>query len=146
MKPDLALFEFFREIAIIQQLSSTLLSQNLPGGLHSSHFGVISHLINVGEGRTPAAIASAFQVTKATMTNTLTKLSAAGYIKLEPNPEDGRSKLVYLTEAGRQFHGNAIGSLGPMMAKLQADLDVSALLAMLPKLQELRRYLDAARD
>lgn len=140
------LFMAFREIGIIQQLSTALFQRRLPDGLHPSHFALLSNLIRLGDGKTPQTLAAAFQVPKATMTNTLSVLAARGLIDLVTHPDDKRSKLVYATAAGRTFHDEAIGALAPALgAVLQQipDLDLSALL---PELQKLRVFLDDNRD
>ena len=140
------LFRFFNEMGIIQQLATTAFNRRLPEDLHVSHFGVINHLCRLGDGRTPRSIAGAFQVTKATMTNTLTKLSNRGYVEMRPNPEDGRSKLVYLTDSGRDFHNQAIATLYPMLDEMAEHLDSDAVAAIIPVLEEIRSYMDRARD
>ena len=141
-----ALFQVLNEVGIIHQLIQTEMNRRLPDGLHASHFGVLNHLVRLGDGRTPVSIASAFQVTKATMTNTLTRLLDRRLIELRPNPGDGRSKLVYLTEAGRDFRETAIRNLYPAMAGIAENVDLERLLGALPALQELRVYLDENRS
>ena len=118
----------------------------MPEGLHVSHFSVLNHMIRLGEGKTPLALASAFQVTKGTMTNTLNVLSRHGFIDIRPNTTDGRSKLVFLTEAGRNFHRRAIESLNPVMHALEGELDFTAMHDMLPELRRIRELLDNNRD
>ena len=139
-------FAFFNEVGIIAQLSTTLLNRSLPQGLHSAHFAILNHLVRLGDGRTPLAIASAFQVTKGTMTHSLRVLADRGLVTLVPNPEDGRSKRVYLTPSGRAFREEAILALGPMLGRLEARLDLAAMAEMLPKLVEVRRMLDEDRE
>ncbi len=140
------LFELFNEIGIIQQLAGTAFNQRLPEGLHVSHFSVVNHLCRLGDGRTPLRIARAFQVSKATMTNTLSKLEARRLIQIRDNPDDGRSKLVFVTDKGRAFRSKAIATLHPMIDRLDDDLDTTRLLKMLPTLRALRAYLDDNRD
>lgn len=139
-------FQMMNEIGIIQQLSVTELNRRLPDGMHFSHFGVINHLSRLGDGRTPARIAAAFQVTKPTMSNTLTKLSSRGMIDIRANPADGRSKLVYLTPAGKKFLIKAQAAVQPLLDQMDRDLDLEYLTGMLPQLQELREYLDTHRS
>ena len=139
-------FQMMNEIGIIQQLSVTELNRRLPDGMHFSHFSVINHLSRLGDGRTPARIAAAFQVTKATMTNTLSKLSSRGMINIRANPADGRSKLVYLTPEGKKFLIRAQAAVQPMLEQMDSDLDLEQLTGMLPQLQELREYLDTHRS
>ncbi len=140
------LFELFNEIGIIQQLAGTAFNHRLPDGLHVSHFSVVNHLCRLGDGRTPLRLAQAFQVTKATMTNTLAKLEARGFIEIRKNPTDGRSKLVFLTEKGRSFQKKAIATLYPVLDKLDKQLDAALMCEILPTLRTLRTYLDANRD
>lgn len=140
------LFQLLNEIGIIQQLSTAEFNRRMPEGLHVSHFSVLNHLSRLGDGRTPVRIAAAFQVTKATMTNTLSKLSARGFIEIRSNPDDGRSKLVYLTPDGREFQKRALAAVGPVLDQINEKLDVDTILGILPKLQELREFLDVSRS
>jgi DNA-binding MarR family transcriptional regulator len=140
------LFAFFAEVAIISQLSGRMLEALLPKGFLMSHFGVLNHLSRRAEGSTPLAIARAFQVPKATMTHTLTGLVQAGLVRLEPNPADGRSKHVLMTQEGHRFREEAIARLKPHFARMAQHVDTGNLAALLPLLSELRSYLDSARD
>ena len=93
-------FRLFNEIGILAQLSRAVFEARLPGGMLVSHFAVLNHLIRVEDGRTPRELARAFQVPKTTMTHTLAGLESAGYVRMKPNAEDGRSKRVWITPAG----------------------------------------------
>lgn len=139
-------FQFFTEVAIIQQLSSTAFNRRLPDGLHVSHFAILNHFVRLGDGKTPLSISEAFQVTKGTMTNTLGVLSKRGLISIEPHPKDRRSKLVYLTDAGREFHADAVKSLTPLFEMLASKIDLETTARMLPDLQAIRETLDHNRD
>jgi lipopolysaccharide export system permease protein len=74
--PDPALFALLNEIGIIEQLARNRFERAQPDGLRLPHFAVLNHLVRLGDGRTPGQIARAFQLTKATMTNTLQRLEA----------------------------------------------------------------------
>ncbi|WP_227444185.1 MarR family winged helix-turn-helix transcriptional regulator [Cognatishimia sp. F0-27] len=139
-------FSLFNEVGIINQLSSSLLERHLPHGLLVSHFSVLNHLTRLGDGKTPLQMARAFQVPKTTMTHTLAGLEKAGLIRFVPNPADGRSKCVMLTEAGANVRAEAIAAMGPDVATLSAVVPPERVAAILPVLEELRRYLDSARD
>jgi DNA-binding MarR family transcriptional regulator len=139
-------FAFFNEVGIISQLSGRMLEARLPKGFLVSHFAVLNHLVRLGDGRTPLAIARAFQVPKATMTHTLTGLAEAGLIRLEPNPEDGRSKRVMLTDKGRRFREDAIARLEPDITRMAQHVDARSIAGVLPLLAGLRSYLDQERD
>ncbi|WP_299281143.1 MarR family transcriptional regulator [uncultured Tateyamaria sp.] len=140
------IFEVFKEIGIIEQLSRAILEARLPGGLIAPHFSVLSHLSHRGDGQTPIDMARAFQVPKTSMTHTLKGLDGLGLIEMRPNPEDGRSKRVWLTEAGRALFARVIVDLGPDFAELARGFDTSRLSEIQPVLTDLRIFLDAARD
>ncbi|EPJ50076.1 MAG: MarR family transcriptional regulator [Osedax symbiont Rs2] len=139
-------FELFTEIGIIQQLSRALLEARLPEGFLQSHFSVLNHLTRVHDGRTPLQIARAFQLPKTTMTHTLSGLEKHGLIEMRPNPNDGRSKCVWLTEQGREFRQESIEKLGFAMSDLAQHIDPQKIEKILPTLKELRIYLDENRD
>lgn len=139
-------FEVFNEIAIIEQLSRTLLEARLPEGLIAPHFTVLNHLIRAGNGRALGDIARAFQVPKTSMTHTVKVLVSHGLVEVRPNPEDGRSKLVWLTEKGRALRNQAIADLAPDFERLAQGFDLNRLLEALPVLRDLRIYLDEDRN
>ncbi|MEP3278723.1 MAG: MarR family transcriptional regulator [Stappiaceae bacterium] len=139
-------FQFFNEVGIIEQLATAMFNKRLPEGLHVSHFSVLNHLMRLGDGKTPLSLASAFQVTKGTMTNTLSTLSKRELIRLAPHESDGRSKIVFLTDQGRRFHKEAIDSVMPAMIALDEKIDWSKVIELLPELQRIRTVLDANRD
>ena len=139
-------FMFFNEVGIINQLSRALFEARLPDGVTVQHFSVLNHLMRLGDGKTPLEIARAFQTPKASLTNTLAGLEKRQLIRMAPNPEDGRSKLVSLTEKGKAFRDEAIGSLLPDIAGLADKLDFQTITDLTPKLAEIRKVLDENRD
>ena len=140
------LFAFFNEIGIIEQLSRAVLEARLPDGLIAPHFTVLNHLSRLGDGRAPIDMARAFQVPKTSLTHTLKGLEERGLIELRPNPADGRSKLVYLTEAGSTLRNNTIASMGPEFQRMAEGFDLDRLTEVLPVLRELRVFMDEDRN
>ncbi len=140
------MFQFFNEIGIIQQLSSTRLEAVLPQGLIQPHFSVLNHLVRVGDGRTPLQIARAFEVPKTSMTNTLSTLERHALIETKPNPKDARSKLVFITDKGRDVRESTIAQIAPVFATIFADYPSEKIGQVLPTLSEVRDILDKARD
>lgn len=138
-------FQVFNEIGIIEQLSRTILNARLPDGLIAPHFAVLNHLIRVRDGQTPLRLARAFQVPKTSMTHTLTVLEQRGLVDMRPNPEDGRSKCVWLTPAGIALRQTTIDALAGDFDQLAAGFDPQKLVTIAPVLAELREYLDANR-
>ncbi len=139
-------FRFFNEIGILSQLSRAAMEARLPDGLMLPHFSVLNHLTRVRDGQTPNTLARAFQVPKTTMTHTLTGLVKHGLVEMRPNPKDGRSKRVWLTEPGRRFRVEAIRALDPNFQRLAAAIPPDQVAALLPALAEIRAFLDADRD
>lgn len=139
-------FALLYEVGIINQISTAFLEARLPGGLLVSHFGVISHLIRVRDGATPLELARAFQVAKTTMTHTLAGLEKHGLIEMRPNPDDKRSKQVWLTPAGKQFRDDALAKLVPLIGELGRRFSSKRVAAMLPELTEFRAVIDQLRD
>lgn len=139
------MFRLFNEIGILQQLSRAMLERHLDG-LTVLHFSVLNHLVRVGEGPTPLRLSRAFQVPKTTMSFTLKGLVARDLVRLEPSPEDGRAKCVFLTDAGRRFREEAIAAIGPELTEVMPHLPAGLADDLLPGLTRLREVLDAARD
>ena len=145
-RPPGELFAVFNEIAIIEQLARALFEARLPPGITAPHFAVVSHLVRVADGRTPLQLARAFQVPKTSMTNTLAGLERRGLIEMRPNPEDGRSKRVWLTDRGRAFRDEAIGALAPVLSAMAGELGAARLSSLVPELARIRVWLDENRD
>ncbi len=139
-------FAFFNEVGILHQLSRALFESRLPDGVTVAHFSVLNHLIRVRDGQTPLALARAFQVPKSTMTHTLSGLESRALIVFRPSPEDGRSKQVWLTEAGRRFRDEAIALIADDTAALARRIDTDEIARVTPTLKAVREILDAARD
>lgn len=138
-------FAAFNEIGIVNQLATALLSTSLPDGVHPSHFLILNHLTRMGDGKTPIKIAGAMQVTKNTMTHSLQVLQARGLIDVRANPDDGRGKLVFLTEAGRAFRETAIRRVTDRFDAILTPEIRALLVRITPDLATLRRHLDDNR-
>ena len=80
------------------------------------------------------------------MTNTLGRLAKQGFVSINPDPDDGRAKLVDITSEGRQAHQACIASLAPLLVQLNADMGIKAFTDTIPQLEKVRVYLDKARE
>jgi DNA-binding MarR family transcriptional regulator len=138
-------FRFFTEIAIIAQLSGTRLDRVLPEGMSRAQFGVLSHFVRLGGQWAPARLARAFQVTKGAMTNTLQRLEAQGYVKINDDPKDARAKLVEITEAGKRAREQAVRATGANLGELAGLIAPAEVKAALPFLENVRKRLDESR-
>jgi len=141
-----ALFELMNEVGIINQLASTKFSQALPTGLTQPQFSVLNNFSRLGGTRSPAQLALAFQVTKGAMTNTLKRLDKKNYVKIIPDPDDGRGKSVSITPAGRRARDKAIASVQVELGELARIIEKDLLDVVLPKLRILRAQLDHERN
>ncbi|WP_245304230.1 MarR family winged helix-turn-helix transcriptional regulator [Hoeflea olei] len=139
-------YVFFNEIGKIYQLCNTLVGKLLPDGVHPSHFGIILHLVRVGDGATPLALANAMNVSKATISHSLQVLEKRGFIETRPSATDARSKLVFLTEAGRVFCEEAIAVAARTFASFLHDDDRQIMSDALPGLMAIRRLFEANRE
>jgi DNA-binding MarR family transcriptional regulator len=139
-------FQILNEIGIIAQLSQTIFERVMPAGMTLSQFTVLNHFARLGGTRSPAELASAFQVTRATMTSTLQRLKGKGLVAITPDPADGRGKRVALTEAGLAMRQRCIAALGPGLARLEARDDGGEGGALLEGLVRLRKHLDGSRQ
>ena len=147
MNPTLPAFELFNEIGIIDQLIGTMFERAIPKGITRAQFTVLNHFVRLGlEERSPAELASAFQITRPTMTSTLARMKGAGLVSIRADPADGRAKLVALTIRGRAMQAACIRAsqaLSPLIETLITDSEIETLL---PILRRLRIGLDRARE
>ncbi len=141
-KNDPLAIALFSEIAMSEQLIHARLSKVLPKGMEVSHFSVLNHLTHVGGERSPAQLARLFHVTKGAMTNTLSKLEAAGYIHVRPDWDDARRKFVQISAAGVQARANAVVAIAPVFDDVISRLGPEKVKAALPFLRDLRRNLE----
>jgi DNA-binding MarR family transcriptional regulator len=140
------IFNFFNEIGIIAQLSQTQFERLMPSGMTIAQFTVLNHCVRVGDGKSPALLARAFQVTKGTMTSTLHRLEQKGLVAIHPDPADGRSKIVRITEAGRAMRESCIAATQPWAERIGAMPEASDMATLLPRLAALRAALDRDRN
>src|SRR5690606_38905788 len=88
------------------------------------------------DGALPMASASArLQVHPTSVTNTVDRLEAAGLVRREPHPTDGRATLVVIEQAGRDLAARATDALNTQvfgdLGIAQHDLD--ALMSILAR-------------
>jgi len=141
-RPDI---QVFAEIAAIDQLSTTRIERALPAGLTKAQFMVLDRLARRGGGETPAELARAFQLTKGALTNSLSRLSAAGFIAVADDKADGRKKRATMTGAGAVAHREALMALRPITEDARKAFPQSDFADALPFLQALRAWLEQNR-
>ncbi|WP_317622696.1 MarR family winged helix-turn-helix transcriptional regulator [Pseudohongiella sp. O18] len=83
---------------------------------------------------------------KTSMSHTLAGLEKRGLIEMVPNPQDGRGKLIYLTDAGRSLRSRAVENITADVMKLIPQFGLEDARSALPILRKLRVLLDEARN
>lgn len=147
MTTDPLAFEFFNEIGIIDQLVSTMLTNALPQGMTKAQFTVLNHFVRLDIAeKSPADLASAFQVRRPTITSTLARMESTGLVAMRVDPRDGRAKLVSITAAGREMREKCISALAMMIPMIEPVITDAEMQALLPKLRKLRTGLDMLRE
>lgn len=117
--------EFVAHLAVVGQLAEIYFHRILkPLRISYSESRVLSALRIQPRGfrATPHALNDFAQITSAGMTRTLDRLEGAGYVDRVPNPEDRRSVLVGLTDAGWAFSEKLLGELNAAHADLLAGV------------------------
>jgi len=131
----------FSEIATIDQMARTRLSRALPEGMELSHFAVLNHFAHLGGEKTPAQLARMLHVTKGAMTNTVTRLSASGFIHTRPDWDDARKKWISISPAGQAARDRAVKAIDPVFADIISTLGHDKIRSLLPVFRELRSAL-----
>ena len=134
-------FAYFIEACETVHLSEAMLDRCLPDDMHRSHFYIVNHLVRLGDGQTPLQITAAMHVTKATVSNSLALLEKRGFVKTRPCDLDARSKQVFLTERGREFQKQTIGTLAALFGSFLRQDDYRIMGEALPGLVAIRRLL-----
>jgi DNA-binding MarR family transcriptional regulator len=135
----------FTEIGIIGQLSSNRLERVLPTGMSISQFSVLNHLVRLGGQWAPSRLARAFQVTKGAMTNTLQRLEGQRLVRIVPDPNDARAKLVEITDVGRKMQDRCVRATATVMGDLIKLVPPDDVRLALPFLERVRKTLDENR-
>jgi DNA-binding MarR family transcriptional regulator len=109
-----------------------------PYGITFSRFEALVLLVHSQEGSLPLSkIGERLQVHATSVTNVIDRLEAAGLVRREPNPRDGRGTLAVITEEGREVAGKATAALNAARFGLSAlpDDDLGALFTILRRLR-----------
>jgi len=93
---------------LIAQLDAML----RPFGITFSRYEALVLLVHSRDGALPLSkIGERLQVHATSVTNVVDRLEAAGLVRREPNPRDGRGTLAVITDAGREVASKATAEL-----------------------------------
>ncbi|MDF8264975.1 MarR family winged helix-turn-helix transcriptional regulator [Luteipulveratus flavus] len=109
----------FNVFLIEQQVGAVLARALEDIGVTPSEFAIYAALEMHGEPITPSDLAARINVPRSTLTGYLGALDRRGHLERLPNPADGRSAYVRLTDTGRRTQSTAAAAA----LQVQADLD-----------------------
>jgi DNA-binding MarR family transcriptional regulator len=109
-----------------------------PYGITFSRYEALVLLVHSHDGALPLSkIGERLQVHATSVTNVIDRLEAAGLVRRERNPRDGRGILAVITDDGRQIAEKATAGFNAArfgMSALQLE-DLQALFAILRRLR-----------
>ena len=97
-------------------------------GLKTTQYSLLSHVLRMGPLR-PVDLARAMGVMPSTLTRNLQPMLAAGWLTMEEGA-DARSRLISLTDAGRDMRAQAQRSWRSAQNKLNAVLGEARVAAL----------------
>lgn len=137
-----ALYDLLLRLTAVEQAGRARIERMLSPGLTLAQLGVLG-LLRDGEAWRPHRLASAFGITRQTITTTLARLERAELVAVCRDPADGRSKLVTITEQGAAAHRSCMERLGPVLAMAAERLPGRLAPDLLQSLDQLERALRA---
>ena len=109
-----------------------------PFGITFSRYEALVLLVHSSEGRLPLSkIGERLQVHATSVTNVIDRLEAAGLVRREPNPRDGRGVLAVITDEGREVADKATAAFNDARFGMSA-LDLADLTGIFETLRRLR--------
>jgi DNA-binding MarR family transcriptional regulator len=104
------------------QLVTTLLERHFEAsGISSNYFGLLSAL-GIWGPITPTELAARIGMRPTTLSSALARVAELGYVERVPNPNDGRSYLVELSEEGQRAWRAGWPALRSSLAHLEQEL------------------------
>jgi DNA-binding MarR family transcriptional regulator len=95
----------FKLRQLVRRVSQRYDAEVGQAGLKTTQYSLLSHVLKLGPIR-PGDLAAAMTMDASTLTRNLKPMLAAGWLELSAG-EDGRSRLVHVTPAGRDKRAQA---------------------------------------
>jgi DNA-binding MarR family transcriptional regulator len=95
----------FKLRQLVRRVSQLYDAEVGKAGLKTTQYSLLSHVLKLGPIR-PGDLAAAMTMDASTLTRNLKPMLAVGWLQLSPG-EDGRSRLVHITETGRAKRAEA---------------------------------------
>ena len=127
-------------LGVAEQRLATRVNRALKGtDLPFAQFAILNHLASLPEGAwTVMALAAALETGQPGVSKILRRLTAKGYVRVDPDPADRRSKHHRLTKAGKAVHREAFRRITPQADDTFSgwqDGDIDALHRLLYRLK-----------
>jgi DNA-binding MarR family transcriptional regulator len=134
-------------IGIIDQLYTTRASGILKSsGLPYPRFSLLHHFsYNPTRGWTIGELARVMEMNQPAITKLVQRLEAQKYLRAESDAQDGRIKRLFVTDAGRRAHADAIQALGPETQRAFESWPTVEIEDLRLPLERLKSWLDDNR-
>ena len=146
--PEEKIRQILTWVGVSQQLLVTRFNRALKGtDLPFAQFTMLNHFFSrPGEGWTVTRLASAFETGQPGISKIVRRLVDKGYLRIEPDPEDGRVKFHYMTDQGMARYREALARLLPEAGLIFGDWNGEDLDALHSGLFRLKSWLDDNRE
>ena len=127
-------------LGVAEQRLATRANRALKGtDLACAQFAILNHLASLPDGAwTVMGLAAALETGQPGVSKILRRLTAKGYVRVDPDPADRRSRRHRLTKAGKTVHRKAFQRIAPQADDIFSgweDGDVDALHRLLRRLK-----------
>lgn len=93
------------------------------------------------DGQSQRSLVERLNIEQATMANTLARMERDGLIRRAPDPNDGRSQQIWLTDKGRSLQAPAVELAAAVNAEALAPLDATERAEFVRLMQKLIAHL-----
>jgi DNA-binding MarR family transcriptional regulator len=134
-------------MAVARHLQSALMHALIEQHGHRAlklHFGSFMTLIGP-DGARITELAEQLSISKQAVNQTINQIEDAGYVRRQPDPSDGRAKLVVLTAAGEQLLRQGAALVEEVEAEFSALIDASGVERLSANLAALYTSLDLVK-
>jgi DNA-binding MarR family transcriptional regulator len=134
----------FKLRQLVRRVSQLYDAEVGKAGLKTTQYSLLSHVLRLGPIR-PGDLAEVMTMDASTLTRNLKPMLAAGWLELSPG-EDGRSRLVRITEAGRAKRAEAQRRWKAAQEALNAQLGSGRVAALHALIDESLARLSPAAE
>ena len=107
---------------IARQFALLLHERLKPLGIAPAQFPILLELWQQ-DGQSQQALVERAELSQATIANTLARMERDGLICREPNPDDARSRLIYLSDSARSLETAAVAAAAEINREALAALN-----------------------